>query len=64
MGDIFNSRIYVGENPKPWTGIGISTHTRVCLEMNTHTGTLHYFINDKYIEDCVVNVPKDVYFGV
>jgi hypothetical protein len=31
---------------------------------NTHTGTLDYFINDKYIKDPVVNVPKDVYFGV
>jgi hypothetical protein len=25
---------------------------------------LEYFINDKHIKDRVVNVPKDVYFGV
>jgi hypothetical protein len=60
-----NSRIYVGKkNPKPWTGIGIPTHSGVCLEVNTHTGTLDYFMNDKHIKDRVVNVPKDVYFGV
>jgi hypothetical protein len=54
----------VGENNKPWNGIGIPPHTRVCLEVNTHKGTLDYFINDKHIKDRVVNVPKDVYFGV
>jgi pantoate kinase len=54
----------MGEISKPSTGIGIRTHTRVCLEVNTHSGTLDYFINDKRIEDRVVNVPKDVYFGV
>jgi hypothetical protein len=46
------------------TGIGIDIDTRVCLEVNTHTETLDYFINDKHIKDRVVNVPKDVYFGV
>jgi hypothetical protein len=54
----------VGKASKTWTGIGISTHSRVCLEVNAHTGTLEYFINDKHIKDRVVNVPKDVYFGV
>jgi hypothetical protein len=54
----------VGKGDKPWTGIGIPTHSRVCLEVNTHMGTLDYFINDKHIKDRVVNVPKDVYFGV
>jgi hypothetical protein len=54
----------VGKNYKFFTGIGIPTHTRVCLEVNRHTGTLDYFINDKHIKDRVVNVPKDVYFGV
>jgi hypothetical protein len=54
----------VGKNYKPWIGIGIPTNTPVCLEVNTHTGTLDYFINDKHIKDRVVNVPKDVYFGV
>jgi hypothetical protein len=54
----------VGEDSKPWTYIGIVTQTRVYLEANTHTGTLDYFINDKHIKDRVVNVPKDVYFGV
>jgi hypothetical protein len=54
----------VGENYKPVTGIGIPTHTRVYLEVNTHTGTLDYFINDKHIKYRVVNVPKEVYFGV
>jgi hypothetical protein len=49
---------------KPCTGIGIGTDSRVCLEVNTHTGTLDYFINGKHIKDRVVNVPKDVYFGV
>jgi hypothetical protein len=49
---------------KFWIGIGIPTHSRVCLEVNTHTGTLDYFTNDKHIKDHVVNVPKDVYFGV
>jgi hypothetical protein len=34
------------------------------LEVNTHTKALDYFINDKHIKDRVVNVPKDVYFGV
>jgi hypothetical protein len=54
----------VGKDFKPWTGTGIPTHSRVCLEVNTHTGTLDYFINDKHIKHRVVNVPKDVYFGV
>jgi hypothetical protein len=54
----------VGEDYKPWTGIRIATHTRVNLEVNTHTGTLDYFVNDKHIKDRVVNIPKDVYFGV
>jgi hypothetical protein len=58
------SGMYVGENEKALTGIFIVTHTRVCLEVNTHTGTLDYFINDKHFKDRVVNVPKDVYFGV
>jgi hypothetical protein len=56
--------IFVGKDYKPLTDIGIPTHTRVCLEVNTHTGTLYYFINDKRTKDRVVNVPKDVYFGV
>jgi hypothetical protein len=56
--------IYVGKDSKPSTGIGIVTHTRVCLEVNTHMGTLDYFMNDEHIKDRVVNVPKDVYFGV
>jgi hypothetical protein len=64
MGDYFNSQISVGENYEPFTGLCIQTHTRVCLELNTHTGTLDYFINDKYIKDRVINVPKNVYFGV
>jgi hypothetical protein len=54
----------VGKNFKPNTGIGIPTHTRVCLVVNTHAGILDYFINDKHTKDRVVNVPKDVYFGV
>jgi hypothetical protein len=54
----------VGENFNSFTGIGIPTHTRVCLEVNTHTGTLDYFINGKHIKDCVMNVSKDVYFGL
>jgi hypothetical protein len=58
------SKILVGKKYIPNTGIGIPTHTRVCLGVNTHTGTLDYFINDKHIKDRVVNVPKDVYFGV
>jgi predicted membrane protein len=54
----------VGKNQKTSTGIGIPTDSSVCLEVNTHTGTLDYFMNDKHIKDRVVNVPKDVYFGV
>jgi hypothetical protein len=54
----------VGKEYKPETGIAIPTHSRVCLEVNTHTETLDYFINDKHIKDRIVNVPKDVYFGV
>jgi hypothetical protein len=46
------------------TGIGTPTHSRAYLEVNTHTGILDYFINDKHIKDRVVNVPKDIYFGV
>jgi hypothetical protein len=63
-GNNSNSWVYVGKNYKPSTHIGIPTHTCVCLEVNTHTGTLDYFINDKHIKNRVVNVPKDVYFGV
>jgi hypothetical protein len=63
-GNYYNSGIYVGEDRKPSTNIGISNNSRVCLEVNTHTGTLDYFINDEHIKDRVVNVPKDVYFGV
>jgi hypothetical protein len=54
----------MGKDNKPSTGIGIPTHSRVSLEVNTHTGTLGYFINDKDIKNRVVNVPKDVYFEV
>jgi hypothetical protein len=54
----------VGKNYTPSASIGIFTHTRVCLEVNTHMGTLDYFINDKHIKDRVVNVPKDVYLGI
>jgi hypothetical protein len=50
----------VGKDYKPLTGIGIPTHTPVCLEVNTHTRTLDYFINVKHIKNRVVNVPKDV----
>jgi hypothetical protein len=64
MGGNSDSQIYVGKDNKPFIGIGIPTHTRVSLEVNTHTRTLDYFINDKHIKDRVVNVPKDVYFGV
>jgi hypothetical protein len=62
----WNSNLYVcvGKDNKPYTGFGIPTHTHVCLEMNTHMGTLDYFINDKHIKDRVMNVPKGVYFGV
>jgi hypothetical protein len=49
---------------KSWIGIGIHTNSRVCSEINTHTGTLDYFINDKHIKVHVVSVSKDVYFGV
>jgi hypothetical protein len=55
---------YVGKSDKPSTGIGTPTHTRVCFKVNTHTGTLDYLINGKHIKDRIVNVPKDVYFGV
>jgi hypothetical protein len=48
------------KNCKPWTSIG--NGGGVCLEANTHTGTLDYFINNKHIKDCIVNVLKDVYF--
>jgi hypothetical protein len=54
----------VGKNDKPYTAIGIPTHTRVCLEVNTHAKALDYFINNKHIKDRVVNDPKNVYFGV
>jgi hypothetical protein len=54
----------VGKDYKPWIGISIVTGSRVCLEVNTHTGTLDYFMNDKHIKDHIMNVPKDVYFGV
>jgi hypothetical protein len=54
----------VGKNGKLDTAVGINTHTRVCLEVNTHTGILDYFVNDKHTKDRVVNIPKDVYFGV
>jgi hypothetical protein len=63
-GNNSDSEIWVGRDKKPYTGIGIPTHTHVCLEVNTHTGTLDYFINDMHIKNRVVNVPKDVYFGV
>jgi hypothetical protein len=54
----------VGKDNKSDTGIAIPTHTRVCLEVNTDTRTLDYFINDEHIKDRVMTVPKDVYFGV
>jgi hypothetical protein len=64
VGNNSDSWINVGVDDKPYTNIGIPTHTRVCLEMNTQTKTLDYFINDKHVKDRVVNVLKDVYFGV
>jgi hypothetical protein len=56
--DKCNSFIMVGKYHKLYTGISIITHNPVCLEVNTHTGTLDYFMNDKHIKDGVVNVPK------
>jgi hypothetical protein len=64
MGNNSNSEIFVGGDDKPYTGIGIPTYTRVCLEVNTCMGTLDYFINDKHIKDRFENIPKDVYFRV
>jgi hypothetical protein len=64
VGNNCKSWKFVGKGDKSNTGIGIPTHTHVYLEVNTHTGTLDYFINDKHIKDRVVSVPKDVYFGV
>jgi hypothetical protein len=49
-----DSKICVGKDDKPYTGIGISTGSCVCLEVNTHTETLDYFINDQHIKDHVV----------
>jgi hypothetical protein len=63
-GNDYKSQIYVGKERKFSIDIYIPTHTHVCLEVNTHTKTLDYFINEKHIKDRVVNVPKDVYFGV
>jgi hypothetical protein len=54
----------VGKDYKGFTGIGIPINTHVYLEINTLTGRLDYYVNNKHIKDCVVNVPKDVYFGV
>jgi hypothetical protein len=55
----------VGKDYKHRSGaVTPNTDGLVCLEVNTHMGTLDYFVNDKHIEDRVVNVPKDVYFGV
>jgi hypothetical protein len=54
----------VGQDPKHFTNICIRTNSRVCLEVNTHTRTLDYFINNKHVKDRVMNVPKNVYFGV
>jgi hypothetical protein len=43
MGGNYNSRIWVGKDFKPSTGINIPINTRVCLEVNTHgdTGLFH-----------------------
>jgi hypothetical protein len=54
----------VNKNEKPSTGIGIGTHTHVCLEVKIHMGKLDYFINYKHIKNRVVNVPINVYVGV
>jgi hypothetical protein len=58
------SGIFVGRIYNCTTGIIIPTHSRVCLEVNTHMGILDYFITDKHIKHRVVNIPKDVYFAV
>jgi hypothetical protein len=60
------SYTYVGKSIMFDTGFGFDTCTdsHVSLEVNTHTKTLDYFISDKHIKSRVVNVPKDVYFGV
>jgi hypothetical protein len=54
----------VGKKFKPHTNIGIPKNARVSLEVNTVDQTLDFFIDDKHFEQRVVNVPKDVYFGV
>jgi hypothetical protein len=64
VGDNSYSEIWVGEDFESYTGFAIPTHSRICLEVNTHTGTLDYLINDKHIKYRIVNVPKDVFFGV
>jgi hypothetical protein len=64
VGNNSNSWICVGKSRKNDIFIGIDTYSCVYLEVNTRKRTLDYFINDKHIKDRVVNVPKDVYFGV
>jgi hypothetical protein len=54
----------VGKNGKSWIDIGILIYIRVCLEVNMDTKTLEYFMNDEHIKNRVVNITKDVYFGV
>jgi hypothetical protein len=65
-GDNSNSKICVGADYKPFIGIGIPTHTRVYLEVNTpHTGG-RWIISSmtSILKMLFVNVPEDVYFGV
>jgi hypothetical protein len=40
-----NSYICMNKDYKPPTGPGICSHPHVCLEVNTHTGTLDFSFN-------------------
>jgi hypothetical protein len=56
--------IYCGNYEEYKLGEGYPSGTVIGLELNTMTGILYFFINNKQIMHCVNTVPKGVCFGV
>jgi hypothetical protein len=56
--------IHCGETRVYSSNDGYPSGSLFAFELNTMTGILYFFVNNKQIGHCVKNIPKGVYFGV
>jgi hypothetical protein len=56
--------IFCGKSEVYSSNEGYPSGSLFALELNTMTGILYFFVNNKQIGHCVKNIPKGVYFGV